>query len=144
MNRVRILNAIELMKDAKKHNTLHMPKWQILGEKARYAKTLEQLHTCGNKACLGGHLAISPMWKAAGGNPNGGCGPDFGNQIRSAHAVASYFEISEDLACCLIHGEHERDEFEGNHTGFYPSAWEDVTPDMVIEKLELILSGELS
>ena len=48
-----------------------------------------------------------------------------------------FLDISHNLAYALVYGEY------GNFNKFYPVPFKEVTPEHVIEKLNLILTGEL-
>ena len=131
MNRERIQSAIAMMKRVT-HRYFDMTNWQneLYGHIKQIAQTESELHTCGNTACFAGHLALSPEFKKAGGSVSKLGGPVF-NGVRFVEAVAEYFDIPYELAGDLTLPDRD----------FYPVDYEDVKPEHVIEKLEMILDG---
>ena len=153
MNREHIQHAIDLMKAAEAAGTLDMTGWQdneddtlydLIGKD--YAETVEELHACGNTACLAGHIALSPVFQAIGGEVDQRDGSPTletvdkdGICVRGTEerAVALFFDISIELAhkLCL-----PPSRTKGDH--FYPAEFEDVQPHHVIDKLQNILDGQ--
>jgi len=43
---------------------VYLPYWQ---GNVKISTTLEEFHACGNRACIAGHLAISPLFQKHGG-----------------------------------------------------------------------------
>jgi len=131
MNRERIQSAIAMMKRVT-HRYFDMTNWQneLYGHIKQIAQTESELHTCGNTACFAGHLALSPEFQDAGGLVSKIGAPIF-NGVRFVEAVAEYFDIPYELAGDLTLPDRD----------FYPVDYEDVKPEHVIEKLEMILDG---
>ena len=131
MNRERIQAAIAMMKRAIPRY-FNMSNWQNErpGHIMQIAQTESKLHACGNTACFAGHLALSPEFKKAGGLAYGTGAPKF-NNFSGSFAVAEYFDIPYELAGDLTLPGRD----------FYPVCFEDVKPEHVIEKLEMILDG---
>ena len=131
MNRERIQSAIAMMKRVT-HRYFDMTNWQNEphGHIIQIAQTESKLHTCGNTACFAGHLALSPEFQDAGGLVSKIGAPIF-NGVRFVEAVAEYFDIPYELAGDLTLPDRD----------FYPVRFEDVKPEHVIEKLEMILDG---
>ena len=131
MNRERIQSAIAMMKRVT-HRYFDMTNWQNEphGHIIQIAQTESKLHTCGNTACFAGHLALSPEFQDAGGLVSKIGAPIF-NGVRFVEAVAEYFGITYELAADLTLPDRN----------FYPVDFEDVKPEHVIEKLEMILDG---
>ena len=129
MNRERIQSAIAMMKRVT-HRYFDMTNWQneLYGHIKQIAQTESELHTCGNTACFAGHLALSPEFQDAGGLVSKIGAPIF-NGVRFVEAVAEYFDIPYELAGDLTLPDRD----------FYPVRFEDVKPEHVIEKLEIIL-----
>ena len=131
MNRERIQAAIAMMKrDIARY--FDMTNWQNEphGHIIQIAQTESELHACGNTACFAGYLALSPEFQKAGGSVSKIGAPVF-NGVLYAEAVAEYFDITYKLAGKLTL----------NYIHFYPVRFEDVKPEHVIEKLEMILDG---
>jgi len=131
MNRERIQDAITMMKRAIPRY-FDMTNWQNepQGHIKQIVQTESELHVCGNTACFAGHLALSPEFQKAGGSVSKIGAPVF-NGVRYAEAVAEYFDIPYELAMDLTLPDRD----------FYPVYFEDVKPEHVIEKLEMILDG---
>ena len=131
MNRERIQSAIAMMKRVT-NRYFDMTNWQneLYGHIKQIAQTESELHTCGNTACFAGHLALSPEFQDAGGLVSKIGAPIF-NGVRFVEAVAEYFDIPYELAGDLTLPDRD----------FYPVRFEDVKPEHVIEKLEMILDG---
>jgi len=131
MNCERIQAAIAMMERAIPRY-FDMTNWQDEqpGHIKQIAQTESELHTCGNTACFAGHLALSPEFQDAGGLVSKIGAPIF-NGVRFVEAVAEYFDIPYELAGDLTLPDRD----------FYPVRFEDVKPEHVIEKLEMILDG---
>ena len=137
MNRENIQKAIAIMKRAEDDH-FDMCDWQsdLLG----LAKTIDELHGCGNTACFAGYIAMAPEFKEDGGQQDIICGdPEFPrdgtNFFHSgADAVAAWLDISKLLAYLIVHN------FDGDHVYLVP--YNDVKPKHVIEVLQNILDGQ--
>ena len=131
MNRKRIQDAITMMKRAIPRH-FNMSDWQNKDHSyfLQIAQTESELHGCGNTACFAGHLALAPEFQKAGGSVSKTGAPVF-NGLLEASAVAEYFDITYKLAGKLTL----------DYLHFYPVDFEDVKPEHVIEKLEMILDG---
>ena len=131
MNRERIQSAIAMMKRAIPRY-FNMTDWQNKDHSyfLQIAQTESELHACGNTACFAGHLALAPEFQKAGGSVSKTGAPVF-NGLLEASAVAEYFDITYKLA----------GKFTLDYLHFYPVDFEDVKPEHVIEKLEMILDG---
>lgn len=157
MNVQRIQAAIEMMKVAK---SLDMCRWQDFTSSGNdsVSKSIEELHRCGNTACFAGYLAISEEFKAAGGRVCEESGsPMIDEHDTPTSAIAHYFELGStecnSVPCnavqSIIYSEFIAPICFGfTKSGFpkdissYPVKFEEVTPDMVIDKLEALLRGE--
>lgn len=144
MNLENINHAINIMKRAGVIDSLRMIDWQSqFDEQVGSPKFTEhELHICGNKACFAGHIAVSPEFIEAGGTADRWCGSPCYSGKGGAGAVALWLGISKELADSLVYGDLDDSEDVG-YSPFYNCAWGKVTAPMVIEKLELIKSGEL-
>lgn len=103
--------------------------------------SIEELHECGSFACFAGYLALSPMFKAAGGTMLKSGAPCWADPERareeSHQVVASYLDISPLLARAMIYGG----TYEG--TPVYHDYLNTVRASDVADVLRRILSGEL-
>lgn len=127
MNKRNVLKAIAIMKRAK---NLEMLAFQSRAHGRGFVGTEEELHMCGNTACFAGYIAISKEFKEDGGECRDGS-PFFNGELEE-EAIRQWLDISIDLASGLVYGEV-----------YSPIPFSEVKPKHVIEKLELILSGEL-
>ena len=141
-NEKNVQDAINVMERARKFD---LSTWQEGAD--FYAITTEaELNSCGMAACFGGYIAVSPEFKAAGGEVSrfSGrpiiCANDF--TVGGHEAIAVYLGINDTLAAkltaCTTYEDGENDGYN-----FYGKSIKDVTKEDVIEKLKLILSGEL-
>lgn len=124
----------------RKANNLNMKFWQSC-ENGVTALNIKQLHECGNTACFAGYIAISKRFKKEGGVISGAGCPYFKDGIGHG-AIGEFLNISNILSERLVHGDF-CDSTDIKYSKFYNKPWEEVTPEDVIEKLELILKGEL-
>ena len=97
------------------------------------------LHACGTSACFAGWLAVSPEWQADGGYVGLDGSPRMivdGEEEDDGEAIAHWLgipiELADKLCCCGL----------GADGSFYEGDLYDVTPQMVIDKLQQILEGE--
>lgn len=135
MNKTRIKDAIRILQMPK--SLLYMPEYQRTCMYYTTAKSLKQLHNDGTAACLAGFIAVSPMFIKAGGRSGYDGMPNF-NTKTGGRAIADWFEIDEQLARALCA------TYTGGAQRLYGTLICDITKEMVIEKLEKILSGELT
>ena len=149
MNRERIEQCIDMMKRAK---NLNMLTFQGCKDENPVCDNISQLHACGNTACFAGYLAISDFFKRAGGevSETGSGAPvytplydtGYGWEHRGSSAVAEFLGIGYEIASDIVNGINESEQ-EGSYCSFYGKDFEDVTPEDVIQKLQMILDGEL-
>ncbi len=130
-NKKNVQDAINIMERAGK---VDMYDWQNIHEGVS-ASTEEELHTCGTAACFAGWVAVSPEFKAFGGRVCKVGAPLGPTGSYGEVAIGEYLGIDRKLAekLTFIDGGYE----------LYGKRVEDVTKEDVIEKLKLILSGEL-
>lgn len=146
MNVENVKAAIEIMKNAQ---NLDMNSWQDnKGISGKYCHSIASLHECGNSACFAGYIAISEEFLSSGGCLSAYGGEPVlvtneGNTLVSTRAIAHWLGVSPETSESLIYGFNGDDEAEGNSETFYGMCFEDVEPEDVIVKLEMILSGEL-
>lgn len=99
----------DLLKVIKASHNLEMTSWQdtnwrcAKGSGLRAVCTIEDLHKCGNTACIGGYLAISPMFIANGGSRQFSGSAAFEGEEGSP-AVAKYLGISPFVMGVVILG----------------------------------------
>lgn len=131
MNRENVEYSIELMRKAK---ALGMSYWQERKDDCGdYACNVEELHTCGNKACFAGYVALSGKFQADGGRQMIGGMPYIDGESGDV-AIAVWLDISDKLAKGLVYGDNNF---------YHPISFQSVQAHHVIDKLQMILSGEL-
>lgn len=153
MRKQNILTSIEIMKRAEAAGSLDMTRWQSTPDnsyRGSPARTEQALHLCGNKACLAGHIAISPEFKADGGTIIRWGSPAYLSKDglvvdQEQYAIGRWLGIDDDLAGLLIYsvgGQFDRDD--RTHP-VYGTAWRDVQPKHVISALEELMKiGEVA
>lgn len=129
MNRENIHYTIDLLKDAQNFKI----RWFQRNPGAEtYVTTIEELHACGNTACIAGYVALSPLWRQLGGGiDRHGCPeppPEYESE-NTSEAFSKFWGISERAAEAIIYGE----EFEGfchqHNIGGMPDSWYDMTKE---------------
>lgn len=152
MNRENIQKAIDIMERAAKHDAINMINWQMNyvaiteTDVKRCAKNEAELHSCGNKACFAGYLAISPEFQADGGSMLNSGVPEIQSgmgYLYGESAIAEWLGIDFSLAQKMVLGEIENTEIENQYSLFYDKPWSDVRAEDIIQKLEMILEGKL-
>lgn len=137
MNKENVEIAINVMKRVKSRGgNLKMVAWQ---------KSIEVLHTedalinkCGTACCFAGWLGVSPEFKEKGGFVYAkNATPSYEGSFGSG-AIANFLDVNLHTACLLTFTSGN-----GSFSFYGVESVNDVTFDMVIEKLELILKGEL-
>ena len=132
-NEKNVQDAINIMERAQKFS---MHQWQEVADGSA-CETEAELNECGMAACFGGYIAVSPEFKVAGGRVDLYSGVPILGRENGYFAIAEYLDIDFDLASRLT--ACNKDEVP-----FYNKSLRKVTNQDVIEKLKLILSGELS
>ena len=147
MNVENITKAIAIMERAAAKGSLYMPRWQSPSGGGVFtpASTEEELHTCGNRACFAGHIAVSPEFKADGGSCYYTGAPtyldEYGRAVeKEAEAVAKWLDIDCATANLFIYPTgFLRNERLVPHI-VYGGLWEHVSPRHVIIALKELLS----
>lgn len=149
MNVDNIKYAIEVMEKAE---NLYMGDFQCEGEfddnweDYREADTIEKLHACGNRACFIGYLCLTDVWKKFFSDIGAVISYETDGTVcfrgldnsDTTESLSTFLDIHPNLADALVFGK----DLSGDD--FYPVMFQNVKPEHVIAKLELILSGELS
>lgn len=138
MNIENIDKAIAIMERAKASNGVSMRRWQeTKGIHVLPVKTEEELHACGNKACLAGWIAVSPEWKAFGGESLDG-EPVLHGEPYANGALGKWWEVSSALTGGLIYPDPCLNyvyDTEDAHP-IYGKPWGDIKADDVIRILQ--------
>ena len=142
-NKKNVQDAINIMERAGK---VDMGKWQQTHfsspDETGPVGSESELHEYGMTACFGGWLAVSPEFKAVGGSAGDRGEPALEvpglGRVSGHMAVSEYLGVSFSLARKLT--VLTEIDLGGS---FYGKLDSEVTNQDVIEKLKLILSGEL-
>lgn len=161
MNVENVNFAIEVMKNAK---NLQMTTFQHSSDgdedyDGTVACTIDDLHRCGNTACFVGYLSLTDEYKKFVINTfkqntnqdfkvdsDGTIIEDFYNEEdddyfenSSEYYLSEFLGITNYTAHDFIFG----DTIYGGFSNFYDMNFKQVKPEHVINKLELVLKGEL-
>lgn len=127
------------MERAKIRNSLDMAYFQQGIELDELVETEEALHTCGNTACLAGHIAISPEWLSLPGHWVGDGGVPFSkNHQRPEHAIAEWWGVRSSTVKHFIYGFNVYTIDKNGSVDVYGVPWDDVKAEHVIEQLTLL------
>lgn len=112
----------------------------------------EEFHACGNKACVGGHIALMPEFQAAGGSVGLGGYPEYkaGTSLRASGgaAIAQWLEVPTVVGVMLTsHAVSYPDDWDPeDRTDYhmlphvvYGADWHSVTPEMAIKALNELM-----
>lgn len=149
MNIENMNKAIAVMERAKLHDSVDMQDWQADTDgynTSIKAITEAELHACGNKACFGGHLAISPEWLSDARNSFDGIGgptrlAKTGIVLADARSVADWLGIDINVANLFIYYYNDspgRSFDNGEDHILYGVPWKEVKAEHVIRELTLL------
>jgi len=113
---------------------LYMRGYQTVANGAVIADTVDQLHACGNEACIAGFMALLPKFRADGGRM-GACGEPYMSLGRAA--LSEWLDIPQELALDIELGSQKMNSFVGREFCNWTSA-------DAVRILDAVLSGELS
>lgn len=114
----------DLIDIIKVSNSIDMVSWSSNSDEIC---SLEDLHTCGNAACIGGHLALSPMFIEAGGyKDDDGC-PIYVTE--DWVGVADYLDTNTEATHTVIFGGED---------GYHVFCWGCWEAKEAIKALELL------
>ena len=143
MNKENVKKAIAIMESVvERDDKFNMNIWRgVLDDDVKPPLTEARLRACGTAACFAGWVAVSPEFRTDGGVVGVTGAPRLGERI-GAIAIAKWLEIPKVTAgglCCYAYS---------GSGGVLPEFYNvnnvaDVTPQMVITKLNQLLAGEL-
>lgn len=149
MNRENIQYTIDLLKQAQSFN-IHT--FQSYGN-GTVATSTEELHACGNTACIAGYVALSPRWKELGGQqtisgaPRPAVGYLIPEELDDAYGdivvagMAKFWGVSANTADAIVYGQEY--DWLADHLGLHPKGWGDLEPaDAVYLFEQLLIRGE--
>ena len=137
MNIKRIKSAIKMMENVRdKKLPFNMLHWQDVIENPK--ETKKEAISCGTACCFAGWLALEPAFKKAGGSIIFNGSPYFSGKANS-DAIAEYLEIDRQISAgiCAYGCSYYYEDENGNF-----SAYKDITPQMVINKLKDLLNSK--
>lgn len=152
MNRDNIQYTIDLLKQAQNFN---INSFQF--QKAHFvADSVEELHSCGNSACIAGYVGLSARWREMGGGVHtfDGCPIPPKNYVSTKElrdalndellaAMAKFWGLPQELAETLIYGVYVNPQLV--RFGITPptNQWKLWTKDDAIGVFQQILNLEL-
>lgn len=108
MNRDNIQSTINILRRAKNFNIC---SFQGNGGSPIVVKTEEELHQCGNSACIAGYIAVSPEWHALGNTCTNSGAPDKpGSSRGAAELMAEFWGVPDEVASAIVFGDGYYDE----------------------------------
>ncbi len=141
-NQENLKYLIDLMNRVASENLgFTLGTWQSRDESEAPITTIEQLIASGRQACVGGWLAVSPIWKDQGGSVDLGTGGPvclkFPVRVQPIDAVAEWLGVSRDMAA-MIMGFRGFDDGE-TFSLFYGKEFQDIgAADVALKLQELI------
>lgn len=150
MNRANIQATIEVLKQAQNFRitTFQSGRYKV-------AKTVEELHKCGNTACIAGYVALSQAWRDFGGYAYEGVPSRKGDKYENdaASSMAAFWELPEDDVEAIIFGTEWNDFLDKyNIVGLPPfdfdeegdedcdTGWYTLTKDDAVSLFEQLLA----
>ncbi len=105
--------------------------------------TEEELHRCGNTACIAGYIAISPEWHSLGGTADDdGCPIKDGPYKNPTGLMSEFWDVSADVAYAIIYGDYWYLFTKMNNFENLPTAWSQLTKDTAISLFEQMLTRD--
>jgi hypothetical protein len=140
MNVQHIKDTIALMERViERKDSLAMTAWQFSG--VNLVIDEDEAHECGSVCCVAGWVGVSKSFQDFGGKVLSNGSPYLTKTGEDGYwAIASYLDVPINLARGLT-GYTWDGDFDGGWQ-FYQK--EVISPHDVIDKLELILKGELT
>lgn len=139
MNIENINKTIAIMERAKERDSVYMETFQGMSDGDEVVYTEADMHACGNKACLAGHIAVSPEWLSEPGNSADECGaPEtrtFGTNV--SLSITDWWGLNpkEDTDLTIdyfIYGNRV------NSINIYGIPWREIKAEHVIRELTLL------
>jgi hypothetical protein len=93
-------------------------------------KTEEELHACGNTACIAGYIAISPEWKAWGDVTS--CGFPTIKGSGEVDALMQYWDLNSIDVNAIVYGCGWNDFVKANNFTGMPELWSDLTKEQAV------------
>ena len=148
MNRENIEYTIELLRNAQNFN---IEVFQHNRHGNTVVTSIEELHTCGNTACIAGYVALSPRWKELGGIVN-----QWGEPItleksdeeeffpEATVAMSKFWGLSLGTTDSIIYGDAFWRFVEHQGITGMPERWTEMTKEEAVKIFEHLLEhGEV-
>jgi hypothetical protein len=142
MNRENIQSTIDILNRAYNFNITSFQ--QCVGAFAEFeiADTEAELHACGNSACIAGHVAVSPEWKAFGGLVSNGI-PCTEFSDSPEKAMIMYWGLDEYVVGAIVLGCNYAEFIRTHDLVGMPDLWHEMTKDTAISMFEQLMLCDL-
>lgn len=149
MNRDNIQYTIDTLKAAQNFNirVFQCATPSLVFSPTKYAQDIEELHTCGNTACIAGYVGLTQRWRDLGGVCDQGV-PSFldlsedeienGDHDYTVASLVRFWGLPAIDIAAIIYSENW-DEFREAFTGL-PKDWRTMTKEDAISLFEQLLA----
>lgn len=144
MNRENIQATIDILQRAQNFCVT-----SFQGDGYLLVKTEEELHACGNTACIAGYVALSSAWRNFGGTVDSIGGSPFIEtptaDLYGSDAMAHFWGIDNGTAASIVYGDFWPDFVLNNDLGrVAPRYWGEMTKEQAVAMFEHFLkAGEI-
>lgn len=149
MNRDNIQYTIDTLKAAQNFNIRYFqcPTPSRAFTPKKCAQDIEELHTCGNTACIAGYVGLTQRWRDLGGVCEQGVPSfpdlsdeelDLGDHDLTIASLVRFWELPAMDIAAIIYGE-DWGLFCESFTGL-PERWEQLTKEQAISLFEQLLA----
>lgn len=138
MNTANIQATIDILKRAQNFN---IGVFQYGTFQA--SRTEEELHACGNSACIAGYVAVSPEWHAVGGSVSLGGAPEMLSRPRAnpCDLMSEFWGLNWGDADAIVYGESWRGFIARHKLTDMPRLWDEMTKEQAISLFEQLLAS---
>ena len=112
MNRTNIQATIDILKQAQNFSIFQFQN----PKSGQLANTIEELHRCGNTACIAGYVALSQAWRDFGGYIHDGTPSLSANEEdhQALKSMMAFWGLPKHVTSAIIFGDGWND-FLDNH-----------------------------
>lgn len=143
MNIANVQATIDVLKIAQ---NFYVGDFQIKKDEkdGKYATTVEELHRCGNSACIAGYVAVDPAFRAWGGACNSFGMPFIPNSTIAGYdlpeeAMMRYWGMEGRYVSAIIYGEDWGGFVAEYDLEGMPRDWYDMTKEQAVSLFEQLL-----
>ena len=139
MNLANIQATIDVLKTAQ---NFYVGDFQVKKNGGDYVTTVEELHRCGNSACIAGSVAVSPAFHAWGGVCSKSDVPSISNLTGfdgAEEAMERYWGMDKEDVSAIIYGESWSGFVATYGLKGLPQDWYDMTKEQAISLFEQLL-----